>query len=70
MELKIYTYSFPGMALGGRVVVIARDSRRARHMVLKHPKLQSLKLELKDISLVQVDNDIKESVIYVDNGDY
>jgi hypothetical protein len=69
MELKIYTYQFPGMALGGRAVVIARDSRRARHMLLKDPNLQSLKLESKDVELLSSTN-VVEAVIYVDNGDY
>ena len=67
--MKGYVFSFPGMCLGGTAVVIARDARKARHMVLKDPNLKSLELDPKDIE-IRSTFELEERTAYVDNGDY
>lgn len=66
--MKGYVFNFPGKCLRGTAVVIARDARKARHMVLKDPNLESLKLTSKDVE-IESTFEVEECTAYIDNGD-
>lgn len=64
--MKGYVFDFPGMWIRGTVVVIAKDARKARHIVLKSPNLKYLNLDPKDIK-IQRTFKIEECIVYLHN---
>jgi len=71
-KLTAFEFSFAGLALGGRAVVLAPTEERAREILLKEIEARDeVDADPDDIDLaVTPPVPATEGVVYYDNGDY
>lgn len=66
--MKIYIWIGKGLYVGGQVIVIAKNLKSAKKLILV--ELNSLGLIYKDTDSIESYPISKEGVIYSDDGDY